>query len=113
MIKNKDLESYPRLSYDQGLNNSFYFSEEPRALEQVNKSIIVQDGATLLNILIGLNGYTIATGKVNHKLDGDNIISIPLNTNEVMDLIHVYSIDKPMKEITKKYLNKLKDSIEN
>jgi len=112
-LKLEDLVSYPRLSYDQGLNNSFYFSEEPHALEQVNKSIIVQDRATLFNILIGLNGYTIATGKVNQKLDGDNIISIPLNTNEVMDLIYVYSNDKPMKDITKKYLNILKESIEN
>ncbi len=110
-LKLSDLDSYPRLSYDQGLNNSFYYSEEPHALEKVNKSIIVQDRATLFNILIGLNGYTIATGMVNQSLDGDNIISIPLSSDETMDLIYVYNPDRPMKDITKQYLNILKASL--
>ncbi len=110
-LKLSDLSAYPRLSYDQGLNNSFYYSEEPHALESVNKSIIVQDRATLFNILIGLNGYTIATGRVNQNLDGDNIISVPLISDEVMDLIYVYNSDRPMKEITKQYLTILKESI--
>lgn len=55
-INLSDLENYPRLSYDQGINNSFYYSEEPHALEAVKKSIVVSDRATLFNILIGLNG---------------------------------------------------------
>jgi DNA-binding transcriptional LysR family regulator len=110
-LKLSDLEEYPRLSYDQGLNNSFYYSEEPHPLEKVNKSIIVQDRATLFNILIGLNGYTIATGMVNQNLDGDNIISIPLISDETMDLIYVYNPDRPMKDITKQYLNILKESL--
>ena len=104
-----DLENYPRLSYDQGINNSFYYSEEPHALEAVKKSIVVSDRATLFNILIGLNGYTISSGMISNSLDGDNIISIPLNTDEVMDLVYVYNPDKPMKDITKMYLEILKE----
>ena len=95
-----DLDAYPRLSYDQGLNNSFYYSEEPHALESVSKAIVVSDRATLFNILIGLNGYTISSGMISSSLDGNNIISIPLETD-----------DKPMKEITKQYLAILREYI--
>lgn len=107
-----ELKNYPRLSYDQGLNNSFYYSEEPHALESVSKSIVVSDRATLFNILIGLNGYTISSGMISTSLDGNNIVSIPLDSNEFMDLVYVYNPDKPKKEITKQYLSILKDQIE-
>lgn len=106
-----DLDAYPRLSYDQGLNNSFYYSEEPHALESVSKAIVVSDRATLFNILIGLNGYTISSGMISSSLDGNNIISIPLETDEVMDLVYIYDSDKPMKEITKQYLEILREYI--
>ena len=106
-----DLDAYPRLSYDQGLNNSFYYSEEPHALESVSKAIVVSDRATLFNILIGLNGYTISSGMISSSLDGNNIISIPLETDEVMDLVYIYDSDKPMKEITKQYLAILREYI--
>lgn len=106
-----DLDAYPRLSYDQGLNNSFYYSEEPLALESVSKAIVVSDRATLFNILIGLNGYTISSGMISSSLDGNNIISIPLETDEVMDLVYIYDSDKPMKEITKQYLAILREYI--
>ncbi len=106
-----DLDAYPRLSYDHGLNNSFYYSEEPHALESVSKAIVVSDRATLFNILIGLNGYTISSGMISSSLDGNNIISIPLETDEVMDLVYIYDSDKPMKEITKQYLAILREYI--
>lgn len=106
-----DLDAYPRLSYDQGLNNSFYYSEEPHALEPVSKAIVVSDRATLFNILIGLNGYTISSGMISSSLDGNNIISIPLETDEVMDLVYIYDSDKPMKKITKQYLAILREYI--
>lgn len=109
LVSLSDLENYPRLSYDQGINNSFYYSEEPHALEAVKKSIVVSDRATLFNILIGLNGYTISSGMISNSLDGDNIISIPLDSDEVMDLVYVYNPDKPMKDITKMYLEILKE----
>ena len=52
----KDLKAFPRLIYEQGINNSFYQSEELHSTEESPKSIIVTDRATLLNLLIGLDG---------------------------------------------------------
>ncbi len=80
----KDLEDYPCLSFEQGEFNSFYFSEEILSTVYHKKSILVSDRATLFNLLIGLNGYTICTGVLSSDLNGSNIISIPLEAEESM-----------------------------
>ena len=54
-----DLKLYPRLSYEQGEHNAFYFSEEILSTLDSKKDILVRDRATLFNLLIGLDGYTI------------------------------------------------------
>lgn len=77
-----DLRGYPRLSYDQGSRNSFYFAEEPHITEEVDKAIVVTDRATLFNLLIGLDGYTISSGILSSDLNGDDIVSVPLEGGE-------------------------------
>lgn len=77
-----DLQEYPYLSFEQGTYNSFYFSEEILSTVFHKKSIHVSDRATLFNLLIGLNGYTISTGIVSADLNGDNIISVPLQIDD-------------------------------
>ncbi|WP_283607960.1 LysR family transcriptional regulator [Faecalispora anaeroviscerum] len=74
----EDLEEYPYLSYEQGDYNSFYFSEEILSTVFHKKSIHVSDRATIFNLMIGLDGYTISTGIVSADLNGDNITSVPL-----------------------------------
>lgn len=78
----KDLEDYPYLSFEQGEYNSFHFSEEILSTLSHRKSIRVSDRATLFNLLIGLNGYTISTGILSADLNGSDIIAVPLNVNE-------------------------------
>lgn len=80
----EDLEDYPCLSFEQGTYNSFYFSEEILSTIVHRKEIHVSDRATLFNLLIGLNGYTICSGVLSEDLNGSNIISIPLKTKEYM-----------------------------
>lgn len=81
-----ELEEYPCLEFEQGEYNSFYFSEEILSTIPHKKVIHVSDRATLFNLLIGLNGYTICTGILNSNLNGDNIISVPLETDEKMEV---------------------------
>lgn len=85
----EDLEPYPRLSYEQGEHNSFYFSEEILSTRECKKDIMVSDRATLFNLLIGLNGYTICSGVISEELNGANIISVPLAVNEYMDIGYI------------------------
>lgn len=81
-----DLEELPCLSFEQGEHNSFYFSEEILSTVYHKKSIRVSDRATLFNLLIGLNGYTICSGILDSGLNGNQIISIPLETDETMTI---------------------------
>ena len=78
----EDLQEYPYLSFEQGEFNSFYSSEEILSTVFYKKNIYVSDRATLFNLLIGLNGYTISTGIVSADLNGDNIISAPLKVDD-------------------------------
>ena len=78
IITNEELEQYPYLSYEQGEHNSFYFSEEIFSPFERKKNIRVRDRATLFNLLIGLNGYTVCSGVIDEKLNGKDIIAVPL-----------------------------------
>jgi len=78
----KDLEDFPRLSFEQGAYSSFYCTEEILSDRNVKKSIRVSDRAALVNFLVGLNAYTISTGIFPKYLHGDDIISVPLNVDE-------------------------------
>ena len=78
IIKNEELEEYPYLSFEQGEHNSFYFSEEIFSDFERRKNIRVRDRATLFNLLIGLNGYTVCSGVIDKKLNGKDIIAVPL-----------------------------------
>ncbi len=85
-IKLEELDEYPYLSFEQGKNNSFYFSEEVLSTLDRKKNIKVRDRATLFNLLIGLNGYTVSSGVISHELNGENIISKPLEIDEYMKI---------------------------
>ncbi|MFS0726110.1 LysR family transcriptional regulator [Paenibacillus sp. 1P07SE] len=81
-----ELQDYPYLYFEQGEYNSFHFAEEILSTLSHKKSIRVNDRATLFNLLIGLNGYTISTGVVSSDLNGNEIMAVPLASDEI---IHV------------------------
>ena len=78
----EELSEYPYLSFEQGEHNSFYYSEEILSEYIRPKNIKISDRATLSNLLIGLDGYTIGTGIINEDLNGKDIISKPLISDE-------------------------------
>ena len=86
-----ELKEYPYLVYEQGERNSFYFSEEFLSVLDMPKTIQVRDRATLFNLAIGLNGFTVSSGVIDKKLNGESIIAKPL----VMDCVmHIGIIKK-------------------
>ena len=109
----EELADYPRLVYDQGTNNSFYFAEELHSTEVVAKNIVVTDRATLFNLLIGLRGYTIASGLLSSDLNGDNIVSVQLKSDETMELISVYQRGHKMSPLAKRYLEILRHYVKD
>ena len=89
IITNEQLEAYPYLSYEQGEHNSFYFSEEIFSTYERKKNIRVRDRATLFNLLIGLNGYTVCSGIIDKKLNGKDIIAVPLADEKDMRIGYI------------------------
>ncbi len=88
-LRTDDLKPYPRLSYEQGSHNSFYFSEEILSTLDSDRELIVCDRATLFNMLIGLNGYTICSGVISEELNGPNIIARPLDVDDYMEIGYI------------------------
>ena len=86
IITNEELEAYPYLSFEQGEHNSFYFSEEIFSTTERKKNIRVRDRATLFNLLIGLNGYTVCSGVIDRNLNGEDIIAVPLQDESEMQI---------------------------
>lgn len=82
----EDMANYPFLSYEQGTYNSFYYSEELTSTLDRKKNIRVRDRATLFNLLIGLQGYTVCSGVISAELNGPSIVSVPLNIDEYMEV---------------------------
>lgn len=108
-----DLTPFPRLTYEQGINNSFYFSEELHSTEASPKSIIVTDRATLFNLLIGLDGYTISSGILSSDLNGTDIVSIPLESDEMMEIGYIAPTDRPVSAVSERYLEHLQKYVED
>jgi DNA-binding transcriptional LysR family regulator len=103
----EDLKPYPRLSYEQGSHNSFYFSEEILSTVDCDKEIIVRDRATLFNMLIGMDGYTICSGIISEELNGPNIVARPLKVNDYMEVGYILPKAIRPSTLTLEYINLL------
>lgn len=106
-----DLEDYPYLSYEQGEVNSFYFSEEIFSTLSHKKSIKVSDRATIFNLMVGLNGYTISSGIISSKLNDDKIVAIPLNVDDDITLGWLKHRQVELSPLAERYLTMLKEHI--
>lgn len=106
-----DLEDYPYLSYEQGEVNSFYFSEEILSTLSHKKSIKVSDRATIFNLMVGLNGYTISSGIISSKLNDDKIVAIPLNVDYDITLGWLKHRQVELSPLAERYLTMLKEHI--
>ena len=104
-----DLKPFPYLTYEQGNFNSFYFAEEPLTAIDFDcpRNIKVRDRATLFNLLIGLDGYTICSGVISHKLNGKEIIAKPLAVLDKMTIGIVTRKGVTLSRYAKEYITAL------
>lgn len=77
-----ELADYPCLSFEQGANSSFYYAEEILSTAEYPRTIKANDRATMLNLMIGLNGYTLCSGIICEELNGSDYIAVPFETAE-------------------------------
>ena len=83
LIKPNELDDYPYLTYEQGVENALYFTEEVMPAIDRKKNIRVRDRATMTKLLIGLDGYTISSG-ANSKMYSSDIVAVPLKLDETI-----------------------------
>ncbi|MBM3716076.1 MAG: LysR family transcriptional regulator, partial [Actinobacteria bacterium] len=98
-----DLADLPRLTFDQGANNSFYFAEEILSTLSSRQEIRVSDRATIFNLMIGLDGYTISTGIISDDLDPE-IVAVPLDVDERIEIGWIGRTAIPLTEQAQRYL---------
>ena len=89
VLSMKDLEEYPCLAFDQGENNSFYLAEEMKSTYDYKRLIKANDRATLLNLMVGLNAYTLCSGIICEELSGNDYLAIPLKESEKMRIGYI------------------------
>lgn len=104
-----ELKPYPYLVYEQGERNSFYFSEEFLSVLDMPKSIQVRDRATLFNLAIGLNGFTVSSGIIDKELNGEDIIAKPLKTDCTMHIGIIKKKNILLSRYANTYIEKLKE----
>ena len=112
VITNEELQQYPYLSFEQGEHNSFYFSEEIFSTSERKKNIRVRDRATLFNLLIGLNGYTVCSGVIDRKLNGKDIIAVLLADESDMRIGYITHRKGRMSRLGNSYLEALKSYLQ-
>ena len=103
----EELSDYPCLSFEQGNYNSFYFAEEVLSNYQYKQLIKANDRATLLNLMIGLNGYTLCSGIICEELNGSEYCAVKLKSDEIMSIGYLKRKGIALSLLGQKYVEEL------
>ena len=108
----KQLEKYPCISFEQGGNGSFYFAEDILSMNEYPRMIKVCDRATVLNLLVGLCGYTICSRIICEELNGGDYVAVPLDTTDLeqsndMEIGYIVKKDAILSKMANRYIEEL------
>lgn len=106
-ISLEELEEYPCLGFAQGEHNSFYFAEEVMSTYQYKRFIRANDRATMLNLMVGLNGFTLCSGIICEDLNGEDYCAVKLKSDEKMTIGYIARRDTVLSPIGEKYLQEI------
>ena len=104
-----DLQEYPCLNFEQGVNNSFYYAEEMMSTYEYKRVIKADDRATMLNLMVGLNGFTLCSGIISEDLNGDDYAAIPLKESEIMHIGYIKHKGTKLSKLGEIYIDALKN----
>ncbi|MDD7740860.1 MAG: LysR family transcriptional regulator [Fusicatenibacter sp.] len=104
----EELAEYPCLSFDQGNSNSFFLAEEVLSTYEYKRIIKANDRATMLNLMVGLNGYTLCSGIICEELNGSDYVAVPLQGDENMMIGYISRKGMSISPLGVRYLEELK-----
>ena len=106
-----ELNSFPYVSYEQGEHNSAFFTEEMIDGAAVDKHIEISDRATLMNLLLISDAYTIGTGIMPSALNSGDIVSIPLESDEHYIIGYLKNEERKLSDTAEKFIEYLSNAI--
>ncbi len=107
-ISFEELQPYPCLSFEQGDNNAFYLAEEVLSTLDYKQIIKANDRATMLNLMVGLNGYTLCSGIIRGSLNGGSYVSVPFETDDTMTIGYIKKKNVQLSSLGRRYVEILK-----
>ena len=112
-IRLDELRDYPCLSFEQGPSGAFYFSEEILSTYDYIRTIKATDRATMLNLMVGLNGYTLCSGIICEELNGSDYVAVAFEDKEEevaagrMEIGYIVKENMIMSQMAEKYIAEL------
>lgn len=107
-IAPKELDAYPFISFEQGVENALYFAEEVMPSIDRKKNIRVRDRATMTNLILGLDGYTVASGALSRELNGPDIVAVPLKMDDFIRVGLVLRDGIPLSDAGKAFVEEIR-----
>lgn len=116
-IQFEELADYPCLSFEQGDSGSFYFAEEILETKEYLRTIKANDRATMLNLMIGLNGYTLCSGIICEELNGDDYLAVPFESDgghsgTDMEVGYIVKRNIMLSQMAKCYIDEIKSYLQ-
>ena len=105
----EELDAYPFISFEQGTENALYFAEEVMPSIDRKKNIRVRDRATMTNLILGLNGFTVASGALSKELNGPDVVAVPLKMDDMIRVGLVVQSDAPLSSAGKIFVAAIRE----
>lgn len=109
----EQLSPYPCLAFDQGEDNPFYFVEEILSENSFPRKILTTDRATMLNLMKGMNGYTLCSGIISEEQNLDDFTVVPFledeeNPNSIMEIGYIIKQHGILSRMCIEYIEEVK-----
>ena len=113
-----DLSQYPCLSFEQSESGSYYFAEEILSTNEYHRTIKANDRATMLNLMVGLNGYTLCSGIISEEINGADYVAVPFKDakgedDRTMEIGYVVKKNFMLSTICRIYIREMEEYLQN
>ena len=109
----EQLADYPCLVFEQGEGATGFLAEEILTDNDYPRIIRSTDRATQLNLMVGLNGYTLCSGIICEELNGSEYRAVPFredehNRNTLMQIGYVVKKHSILSDIADVYITEVR-----
>lgn len=108
----RDMEDYPYLYFEQDKDSPVAFAEEALADQPRAKTIACTDRASLSELIVALNGYTVTSGILVGISDGAGLNTVPLDTDVKLHLGYVVKKGGQLSETGQRFVATLEKNLE-